>query len=156
MHKNSYWKQAWAGVHHDGSVTLATAVGAHPTGPSSQFEGRQLMARTIEGAVADFTALIRAASQPLGHSEYETSIGIEWAGPGALMILAADNFGQPYDGVSTPLGKFTRVQLTMNAAVADEAFNRQVYELAEYCINQGGVTCLHEIANPVDDDADST
>jgi hypothetical protein len=155
MHKNSYWKQAWAGVHHDGSVTLAAGVGAHPTGPSSQFEGGEVMARTIEGAVADFTGLIRAVAQALGHSEYEVCVGIEWTGPHALMILTVDNSGHPYDGVSTPLGKFTRVQLTMNAAVSDEAFNRQVYELAEYCINQGGITHLHEITKPVDDGADS-
>lgn len=154
MHKNSYWRQAWASVHHDGSATLAAAVGAHPTGPSSQFEGREVMARDIEAAVADFTGLIRAASQALGHSEYEVSVGIEWTGSHPLMILTVDNFGQPYDGVSTPLGKFTQVQLTMNAAVAEDAFRRQVYELAEYCINQGGITYLHEITMPTDSGED--
>lgn len=155
MHKSWYWRQAWASVHHDGSAALAAAVGAHPTGPSSQFEGHEVAASTIEAAVADFTGLIRAIAQAQGHSEYEVSVGIEWTGPRALMILTVDDSGQTYDGVSTPLGKFTRVQLTMNAAVADDAFNRQVYELAEYCINQGGITHLHEITKP-DDGADST
>lgn len=31
---------------------------------------------------------------------------------------------------------------------------RQVYELAEYCINQGGITHLHEIKKPDHDDGD--
>ncbi len=155
MHKSWYWKQAWASVHHDGSAALAAAIGAYPTGPSSQFEGHEVAARTIEAAVADFTALIRAIAQTQGHSEYEVSVGIEWTGPRALMILTVDNSDQTYDGNSTPLGTFTRVQLTMNAAVADDAFHRQVYELAEYCINQGGITHLHEIKKP-DDDPDST
>lgn len=58
-------------------------------------------------------------------------------------------------GVSTPLGKFTSVQLTMDAAATEHAFNRQVYELAEYCINQTGITHLHQITKPNDDGADS-
>jgi hypothetical protein len=132
---------------------LAAAIEAHPTGPSSQFEGYEVAARTIEAAVADFTALIRAIAQTHGHSEYEVSVGIEWTGPRALMILTVDNSDQTYDGNTTPLGTFTRVQLTMNTAVADDDFHRQVYDLAEYCINQGGITHLHEIKKP-DDGAD--
>lgn len=156
MHKNSYWKQAWASAHHDGSATLAVAVGAHPTGPSSQFEGHEVAGRTIEGAVADFAGLIRANAQSHGRTEYDISVGIEWTGgPRALRILTVDNSDQTYDGVSTPLGKFTRVQLTMDAAAADHDFHRQVYELAEYCINQGGITHLHEIKTPGHPDGSS-
>ena len=150
MHKSWYWKQAWASVHHDGSAALAAAIGAHPTVPSSQFEGHEVAARTIEAAVADFTGLIRAIAQTQGHSEYEVSVGIEWTGPRPLMILTVDSSDQTYEGNSTPLGMFTRVQLTMNAAVADDDFHRQVYDLAEYCINQGGITHLHEIKKPDD------
>lgn len=149
-HKNSYWKEAWVSAHHDGSVTLAAAVGAHPSGPSSQFEGHEVEARAIESAIADFTGLIRAVAAHSGHDEYAVSVGIEWAGTRPLVILTVDGTGYTYDGVSTPLGRFTRVSSTINAAASDEEFHRRVYELAEDCINQGGITHLHVITKPVD------
>ena len=149
-HKSSYWKEAWVSAHHDGSVTLAAAIGAHLSGPSSQFEGHEVEARAIESAIADFTGIVRAVAAHSGHDEYEVSVGIEWAGTRSLVILTVDGTGYTYDGVSTPLGKFTRVSSTINAAASDQEFHRRVYELAEDCINQGGITHLHVIAKPAD------
>lgn len=151
MHKNSYWKEAWVSAHHDGSVTLATAVGGHLSGPSSQFEGYEVEARAIESAIADFAGVVRVVAAHLGHDDYDVSVGIEWAGVRPLVILTVDNTGYSYDGVSTPLGKFTRVSSTINAAASDQEFHRRVYEVAEDCVNQGGITYLHVIEKPQED-----
>ncbi|SKW75996.1 Uncharacterised protein [Mycobacteroides abscessus subsp. abscessus] len=37
------------------------------------------------------------------------------------------------------------MRLTINAAATDAEFHRQVYELAQDCVNQGGITYLHVI-----------
>lgn len=151
LHKSSYWKEAWVSVHHDGGVSLAAAVGGHLSGPSSQFEGYEVEARAIECAIADFAGLIRVVAAHLGHGECDVSVGLEWAGVPPLVILTVDSTGHSYDGVSTPLGKFVRVSSTIDAAASDREFHRHVYELAEDCINQGGITYLHAIEKPHED-----
>lgn len=140
------WKEAWASVHHDGSVTLATSVGGHRSGPKGDYlEGWQLEGRAVEAAIADFTALIRATATSLPHEEYEIRVGIEWSGQQPLSVLTIDNHGFTYDGASTPLRKFTPVRSTINAATSDPEFHRQVHELAQDCVNQGGLTYLHVV-----------
>ena len=63
------------------------AIGAHPSGPSSQFEGHEVEAWAVESAIADFTGPVRANADALGHSKYEVSVGVEWSGAHALKVL---------------------------------------------------------------------
>ncbi|WP_165609060.1 helix-turn-helix domain-containing protein [Mycolicibacterium fortuitum] len=147
------WRESWVSAHHDGSVTLVTAVGGQMKFDGSYFEGRQVQGRVVEAAVADFTALIRAAAAALGHGEYDVRVGIEWAGEQSLAVLTVDASGWTYDGVSTPLSSYTPVRSTINAAGSDAEFHRQVYELAQDCVNQGGITYMHGIKQPPKDDA---
>lgn len=144
----SIWKEAWASVHHDGSVSLAAAVGGHRMSVDGYFEGWQVEGRGIESAVADFMALVHANAQALHQDEYDVRVGVEWAGEQPLSILTVDGFGFTYDGVSTPLWAFTSIRSTVRASASAADFHRQVYELAEDCVNQGGLTHLHVI-NPL-------
>lgn len=118
----------------------------------SYFEGREVKGRAVEGAVADFTALIRTAAAALHHGEYEVRVGIEWTGERPLTVLTVDSQNQTYDGVSTPLSSYTPVRSTINAAASDVEFHRQVHQLALDCVNQGGITYLHAVAAPPQDD----
>lgn len=148
----SVWKSAWASVHHDGSVSLTAAVGGHRKSSDGYFEDWEIEGRGIECAVADFMALIQATARALHHDEYDVRIGIEWSGERPLTVLTVDGTGYTYDGVSTPLRTFTSVRSTVTASAADAAFHRQLHELAEDCVNQGGVTYLHAIHPlPADD-----
>lgn len=142
------WREAWAEAHHDGSVTLAAAVGAHRKSYDGNFEGWEVESRGIECCIADFTALIRAVAETRHLDEYEIRVGIEWYGAQPLQILTVDNMGFTYDGVSNPLRKFTPVRTTLNAAGDDNAFHQEVYRLAEDSVNQGGITYLHTIVEP--------
>lgn len=145
---SSRWREAWLAVHHDGSVTLAAALGGHRKSANDNFEGWEVQARGVEAAVADFTALIRAAAAALNHGEYDVCVGIEWAGEKSLSVLTVDGMGYTYDGASTPLSTFTPVRSTIDAAAPDAEFHRQLFELAQDCVNQGGITHLHVIAEP--------
>jgi Putative DNA-binding domain len=145
---SSRWREAWASAHHDGSVTLAAAVGGHRKSSDGSFEGWEVEARGIEAAVADFTALIRATAAALHHGEYDVCVGVVWTGEEHLKVLTVDGMGFTYDGVSTPLSNYSPVRSTIDAAASDAAFHQQVHELAEDCVNQGGVTHLHVIKEP--------
>ncbi|WP_418909033.1 helix-turn-helix domain-containing protein [Glutamicibacter endophyticus] len=142
------WREAWAEAHHDGSVTLAAAVGAHRKSFDGNLEGWEVESRGIECGISDFTALIRAVAETQNLDEYEVRVGIEWTGKQPLQILTVDNTGRTYDGVSNPLRKFTPVRTSLNAAGTDNDFHQEVYRLAEDSVNQGGITYLHTIFEP--------
>jgi len=129
--EGSLWRETWASVHHDGSVILATAIGAHRNIGGGNFEGREVESRAIEAAVADFAALVRATAAALHHGEYDVCVGVEWTGEEPLTVLTVDGHGYTFNGVSTPLSTYTPVRSTINAAATDPEYHRQVYELAQ-------------------------
>lgn len=139
------WAEAWASVHHDGSVSLATAVGGHRKGGDEYFEGWEIEGRGIECAVVDFMALVRSTARALHHDEYDVRVGVEWAGDHPLSILHTDDSGRMRGDGSTTLRAFTSVRSTVTASASDEGFHRQVRELAEDCVSQGGITHLYII-----------
>lgn len=146
--ESSRWREAWAEVHRDRSVTLAAAVGGHRNRSGDYNEAWEVESAAIEAAIADFTALLRATAEVLGHDEYDVSVGIEWSGGEKLSILTVDGHGFTFNGVSTPLPAFIPVQSTIDASASEIDFHRQVFELAEDCVNQGGITYLHVISPP--------
>lgn len=149
--ESSQWREAWASVHHDGSVTLACAVGGHRRSSGGNFEGQEVESRAIEAAVADFCALVRATATARHHGEYDVCIGVQWAGERPLTVLTVDGHGYPFSGVSTPLSSYTPVRSTINAVATDDEYHRQVFELGQDCVNQGGITYLHVISEPANE-----
>lgn len=141
------WKEAWASIHHDGSVTLAAAVGGHRKSSDDFFDGHLVEGRAVECAVADFMALTRTTGQSTGNDEYEVRVGIEWTGVWPLQILTLDSTGHIYDGVSTPLHRFAPVDSSVDARASDADYQRHVYELAQDCVNQGGISNLRLIGS---------
>ena len=92
--------------------------------------------------------LIRATAEATGNDEYDLRVGIDWTGNEPLMILTTDNHGFTYDGVSTPLHHYTAVETTVNAAEPALDFYWHVHDLAQDCINQGGVSNVRMIQPP--------
>lgn len=142
------WREAWASIHHDGSITLAAAVGGHRMSMDGYYEGHEVEGRAVECAVADAMALMREAAKETGNDEYDVRVGIEWEGPEALKILTVDGSGYLYEGVSTPLHRFTPVETTVDARESDGSFRGHVYELARDCVNQGGISNLRVVSPP--------
>ncbi|WP_204801724.1 helix-turn-helix domain-containing protein [Mycobacterium riyadhense] len=145
------WKEAWASIHDDGSVTLATAVGAHRI-QDGYFEGWQVESSAIECAIADFMALIRTTAEATGNDEYDARVGMVWTGGNPLTILTKDNQGFTYDGVSTPLHHYTPVEMTVNANAPDVDYFWHVHDLAQDCVNQGGISNVLMICPPARND----
>jgi len=141
-------REAWASIHHDGSVVLAAAAGGHRSGSESYFAGGQVPSVTIECGIADLMALVRATAAATGNDEYDVRVGIDWFGEEPLTILTTDNYGFTYEGVSTPLHRYTPVDLTVNAAESDLDFYWHIHDLALDCVNQGGISNLRMIHPP--------
>lgn len=106
----------------------------------------------IESAVADFMALIRVTGPALGISEYEVRIGLEWEGQKPLTILSPDAYGFGVEENVISLVRYAPVTATVVSDVPDLDFFWQVHDLAEDCINQGGVTRIHFINPPPRDE----
>lgn len=139
------WKEAWASVHYDGSVSIATAIGAHRSGADTYLPGSQVRSGAIECAIADLMGLVRAVGQRQALGEYEVVVGVEWSGTEPLLVVTVDQHGFAFDGHSIPLPRYTRVAATVRADVGDHQFLDQVRDLALDCVNQGGVSNLQLI-----------
>lgn len=142
------WRNTEAALHHDGSVSLATAIGGHPVGWDSFDPGGTVRTKSIEIALTDFMGLVRAASKKMGSSEYDIRIGIESDNGADLTIEATDAWGMQLDA-PLQIPSFTPVTVTIQADVSREDYREQLRSLAEDCINQCGA--LHLTILRIDD-----
>ncbi|MET8090797.1 ATP-binding protein [Micromonospora sp. NPDC005220] len=149
----SICKESWISIHHDGSVTLAAAIGGHRMSSDGYFEGWQVESPAIECAIADLMALIRITAEATDNQEYDVRLGIDWIGEQPLVILTRDNAGFIYDGVSTPLHRYTPVETTVNAVEPALDFYWHVHDFAEDCVNQGGISNVWMIQPPARDES---
>lgn len=148
--ERSRWKEAWASIHHDGSVGLAAAVGGHRKSQDGHYEGSEIDSSTVECGIADLMGLVRATAAATGNDDYDVRVGIEWLGSDPLTILAVDIYGFPY-GDPIPLHRYTPVGASVNAAASDQDFQRQVHDVARDCVNQGGISNLRLTARAIPD-----
>lgn len=151
--ERSVWKEAWISIHHDGSATVAAAVGGHRMSSDGHFDGWQVESVAIECAVADLMALVRTTAEATDNDEYDLRLGIEWTGEQPLIILTKDNMGYTYDGVSVPLHSYTPVETTVNAAEPALDYYWHAHDLALDCVNQGGISNVHMIQPPTRDES---
>ncbi|MBB1254639.1 ATP-binding protein [Streptomyces sp. OF3] len=152
LHERSKWKESWASIHHDGAVTLAAAVGGHPRSSEEYDEGYRIASIAIECAVADLMALVRATAAATDNDEYDVRVGIDWHGEQPLTIFTRDNFGLGYGNVPIPLYRYAPVETTVDASASDSDFHQHVHDLAQDCVNQGGVSNVLLIQPPARDE----
>ena len=148
IEESSRWKESWISVHDDGAISLVTHIGGHPIGSDEYLEEWRIEATAIESAIADLMALLRTTAQTLGTHEYDVQVGVEWGGDEQLVLLTKDQFGYSYDGGAVPLHRYTPVRTTVDASASAEDFYWQVHDLAQDCINQGGVEHVRSIQPP--------
>lgn len=127
-----------AALHHDGSVTLAAFVGGNRIGPSEDNLPHVVKGRDIEAAIADFVGLLLAVGEDTSLNEFDVVVNIEWGGD-ALLMQTFDTHGRLYTATDVGLEKFVPVVRTVRTDVSDGEFQQQAFDLAEDCVNQGGV-----------------
>ncbi len=149
--EHSTWKESWVSIHHDGSVTVAAAIGRHRA-EGGDLRGWQVTSSAIECGIADLMGLVRATAEVTDSDEYDLRVGIEWTGEQPLTILTQDNMGFIHDGVSTPLHRYTPVATTVNAMESAADFHWHVHDLAQDCVNQGGISYVRLINPPARED----
>jgi len=135
--EDEFGHAAQAAVHDDGSVTVAATVGGQHHSDDA-FQPHEIEARDIECAVADFMGLMLAVSEEVPVREYEVQVGVEWTGA-PLVIWSFDDRGRLSTAFSTPLGRYLPVIRTVTMDCSDEEFIQQVHDVAQDCINQGGI-----------------
>lgn len=146
------WREVWASVHHDGSVTLAAAIGGRRLAMDEYAGGGDVDPCDVEGGVADFMALTRATAEATGNGEYDVRVGINWTGSGSVTMLRRDSFSNIYDGGSL-VPSYTPVEATVNAAASDGDFAWDVYHLALDCVNQCGEPQPRMVKRPPEEEA---
>jgi Putative DNA-binding domain len=144
--------ESWMGVHDNGAVSIATALGGRSIRKFTGWEplpGSTARTVDVETILADFMALLRIASSTLAvGSEYDVMVGIEWAGEEPLLLVDTGGWGDLFEDGSTPLARFTPVRMSVRTDVDDDAYLAEVYELARDAINQGGVQNIQLIPQP--------
>ena len=137
--KRESWQGTFISIHHDGSVTVATAVGGMQDAQQS-FAGTDVMAFAVEAAISDFMAVLRLHGKELGQGEYDVRVGVEWSDQDPLRILTR----HPGTSIEEPRAlmprrHFTPVKTTFNTSSTNAIYQQAVVDLAEDCIHQGGI-----------------
>jgi hypothetical protein len=133
-------------IHHDGSVTVAFALGGLKDGRDSYLPAWQFDSAAVEAAIADFMGLLRVVSERVGSVDYEVRIGIEGCGPERMIMQTRDNMGGTYTGVSVPMLRYIPIEATVEAGADDDRYVHQVRTIIQDCVNQGGVSNLRVTA----------
>jgi len=144
----SKWRESWMAVHHDASVSLVTAIGGQRSSWHAELTGWQIDSAAIEAAVSDFMALVRAVGDHHGIGEYEARVGIEHASESPMLIETVDGNGRHFNASTIPLAVFTPVTATVLTDASPLDFYWQVHDLAEDCINEGGISAVRLISPP--------
>lgn len=141
------FREAWAEIHHDGTVTLAAVMGRGPGATSDERLGPgEVDARRIEAFVADLFGLVRSSSD-LVLGEFELRIGLEPAIEGSRRFLRR-SWASGYDRSSTQeFHRFISVNTTVATDVSIEALHEQVKEVALDVLSQSGLQDLVLIRN---------
>jgi hypothetical protein len=140
------WRDAWLSVHDDGSAVIALAVGGARVRGDRYLPGSVVLAVRVEQAVACLMGILQATSEAAGTTEYTVRVGIELDGAKLHMVQTHDD-----TRASIPVTKFIPVEASVNAGLPEKAFLSQTREIANDCVNQGGVESLIRLRQVIGD-----
>lgn len=131
------WLEAWAGVHDNGSVTLAAAIGGHRTDTNEYAKGHEVRLELMELFAADLMTLVRAMAVYRGTADYELKVGLDWSGQELIIHQAPDRFSRTRS-IKMQHAAFNAITTSVQPEVDDNAFLLQIRDLATDLVNQGG------------------
>lgn len=130
------WREAWASIHDDGSITLAAAVGGHRLTDGGYGTGGTIAVTAVEAAIADVMGLVRITSNQVTRDDYDLRLGVEWLGEGLLNFETQGGWGSD---TSATLAAYTPIQATVPTGGDSDSFYDTVYEIVRDAVNQAGV-----------------
>ncbi|WP_099332496.1 AlbA family DNA-binding domain-containing protein [Actinomyces minihominis] len=141
------WNEAWIETHHDGSVSIAAAVGASRHSHDGYNFGNQIVAEQVESTLSDFFAVMRETAKVLGIGEYEVKASIEWEGDVPLQFETINGEA----GVARPIPSFFPVTASVQAGLSHEELLEQARTFTQDFLNQGGIAELRNfhVPNPL-------
>lgn len=128
------WREAWASIHDDGSVTVTAAVGGHRT-REGQSPGHTVDTAAIECAVADLLALLRTTAAHLGANDYEVRIGIEWTGVDQMVFQSST--GYDFHTTAT-MNRYPPILMSVRTDLDADQYYDIVYDVITDAVNQAG------------------
>ncbi|MEU3625359.1 hypothetical protein BS329_30630 [Amycolatopsis coloradensis] len=138
------WREAWAEVHFDGSVSLAAVIGGMPLRTSSA-DDTTISSRRFEWFVADLLALIRKAAESGDKVDYQVRLGLEHRNRGPITVNHVNDGGFQLGSGPSRITHFIPVETTIRTTVADEGYLDQIRRVALDVMNQAGISRLVSI-----------
>jgi hypothetical protein len=129
------WREAWASLHDDGSVTLAATLGGHRTHEGNS-TGEVIAVDALEAAIADLMSLIAKTSNHVTARDYDLRIGVEWVGEGPMTFEVQDAWDRR---TSAALSVYTPILATLQTDTEPDDYYDSVYDLICDAVNQVGV-----------------
>lgn len=146
LEERSAWREAWATIHDDGSCTLAAAMGGRQVSSTEAAGPNQVEAARLERFVGALLALVQVSAERRGWGDYETKVGLEWAGESRILMgTFVEQIGFTFTDGSIPLARFTPIRTTISCSGDDQNYRTQVHDLALDAINQGGIQHLRSV-----------
>lgn len=133
------WQDSRITIHHDGAITLATALGGFPYASDKYRPGQEIDNRTVEAAVADFTALTQVVGNARGIPEYHIQLGIESDNPIPITMLKEEISGLSTVMGSLPIHSFIPIATALQTNTSPNEYLKQIQTIALDCVNQGGI-----------------
>lgn len=136
-------------VHHDGSVSIAMALGGILT--SEDNSGPTKVASILlESYLTDLVVLTRVMGEATGTGEYEVRVGLESRHPNPIMMWTPGATGHFPEEPRVPLRKFIPVTTSIGVREPLGSVLDTLRNIAVDCINQGGLSHLRAIRKELD------
>jgi hypothetical protein len=136
------FREAWAALHRDGTVTLTAAMGGGPGDTSgTRLEAGEVDSRRVEAFIADLFGLLRCSAERHA-GEFELCIGVEPTHEGTTRFLPWRWSGGFDRSDAREIHHFIPVEATVSTEVSLEALHDQVKEVALDVLNQAAIQDL--------------
>jgi hypothetical protein len=145
------WREAQAELCDDGTIILASAMGAGRAGANTMMDANEIPSDRAETFVSDFFALLWCSSRVTGASVFDVQVDVVWGGPEPVVLRIPDSHLGGYyldEEHSVPVHSLVPVRAVVDTSPAEAAYVDHLRELALDVVNQGGVQYVHSITDP--------
>lgn len=131
-------------VHHDGSVSVAMALGGIHT-PENHPGSTVVSSILLESYLTDLLILARMVGETTGTGEYEVRVGLESRDPSPIVMWTPGSARYIPEEPGVSLKKFIPVTTSIGVRDSLDSVLEALRNIALDCINQGGLSYLRTL-----------